>query len=238
MILTPVQTQKIKETALLRYPKEMCGVCTIDDFIELDNVSDHPENSFRFDPVQYARVIEQTVYIVHSHTKELSYVETYDLRTPSHKDFINQKRSGKPWLIVGCEGFEVSEPVLFPRSPSPELLGRPFIWYVNDCYTLVMDYYKFNLGIDLDIHDESFDWAKHRTESNLFEPFIEKWGFKQSSVDDLQNGDLIIISRHGLFANHLLIYHEGEVIHQLGISVQQPLSMYYTRINKVLRYVG
>lgn len=236
--LTPLQQQKIKEAALACHPFEMCGVCTVDDFIPLDNVSDNPEQSFKFAPLQYGRLIDQVVCIVHSHTKDIKDAEVYDLRTPSHKDMLNQKRSGKPWLIVGCEGHEVSEPVQIPREPSPDLLGRPFMWYINDCYTLAVDYYKFVLGIDIKLHDDAFNWADIENLNGVFDQYVEAYGFKQVSHENPQNGDLFVLSVRGMNANHLGIYHEGNLIHQDGISVELPLSVFQTRIARVLRYVG
>lgn len=238
MILNNVQKQKIKDATLSSYPCEMCGICTDDDFIQLDNVSDNPEKSFSIDPVQYAKVINTATCIVHSHCKNISEVETYDLRTPSQKDFISQKRSGKPWLIVGCEGHEVSDPIQLPRTPSPELLGRPFMWYINDCYTIVVDYYKYELGIDIKLHDNSFDWSQINTLSGVFDQHIKNYGFIDSSVDDLKNGDILIMSVRGMMHNHLGIYHNGNVIHQDGISVEVPYTSLQTRVNRVIRYAG
>jgi proteasome lid subunit RPN8/RPN11 len=236
--ITPKQQQKIKDAALDKHPLEMCGVCTIDDFIELTNVHEDPENSFAFDPIEYARAVDKTVFIVHSHTKSIHDFEVYDLRTPSHKDMINQKRTGKPWLIVGCEGHEVSDPVQIPRTPSNDLIGRPFMWYINDCYSIVVDYYKFYMGIDIKLHDDSFNWSDINTLNSVFNEHIENYGFKWSSLDDLQNGDILVLSTRELNATHLGIFHNGNVIHQDGVSVEQPLSVFHRRINGVLRYAG
>ena len=239
MKLTPLQSQKIIDATLSAWPLEMCGVCTDDDFIELRNVSDNPQRSFAFDPIEYGRLVESVTAIVHSHTKSIDEPEIYDLRTPSRKDRLNQRLSGKPWLIVGCEGEVVSEPVKLPRAPSDQYIGRPFMWFINDCYTLVQDYYLFERGISLMDHADEFDWGEGFIFDSLFYDYIEQAGFVEiDRQDGLKNGDLLILSRMGMSDNHLGIYHEGQVLHQEGLSVSVPASVFQNRISRVLRYVS
>lgn len=238
MILNPKQLQKIKDAALADYPNEMCGVCTVNDFVHLKNVSDSPEKSFKIAPAEYVIYVNNVTAIVHSHTRPVNKSDIFDLRTPSMADIDGQIKTGLPWVIVGCEGYEVSDPLIFPRTPSADLIGRPFIWYINDCYTLVMDYYKFNMGVDLPGHDINFDWGiEHRRLNNIFENYIESYGFSEVVIDDIKNGDVILLDNIGV-KNHIGVYHDGDIIHQLGISTKEHMTNYYTRINKVLRYVG
>lgn len=234
--LTLLQSQKIKDAALRRYPNEMCGVLTAEDFIELDNYAIDPSKSFSFDPVQYGRVVEQVVAIVHSHTKSINDPEHYDLRTPSRKDRLNQRTTNKVWLIVGTEGHEVSEPIQFPREPSSQYLNRPFMWFVNDCYTLVQDWYRFERGIELMDHADDFDPANMQIFSGIFEPYIAQAGFVEVTSGQPKFGDLLLLSAMGMLNNHLGIYDDGRVIHQLGLSVAEPYEAFLGKIHKVLRY--
>jgi hypothetical protein len=94
------------------------------------------------------------------------------------------------------------------------------------------------MGIDIKLHDDSFNWSDINTLNSVFNEHIENYGFKWSSLDDLQNGDILVLSTRELNANHLGIFHNGNVIHQDGVSVEQPLSVFHRRINGVLRYAG
>jgi proteasome lid subunit RPN8/RPN11 len=238
IVLTPLQQQKIKEAALAAYPEEMCGICTNDDFVELANMSIEPERSFSFDPVQYAKWIDQAICIVHSHNKKIEDPEIFDLRTPSKKDRLNQRQSNKPWLIVGCEGSEVSEPIQIPREPNNNYLNRHFMWFINDCYTLVQDYYRFEKNIILMDHSDDFDWSNPDVLSGVFEPYIKQAGFIPIDHAAIQDGDLVVLSAMRMMNNHLGIYDNGDILHQEGLSVRVPYSAFMGRVSRVLRYVG
>lgn len=237
MDITLKQQQLIKDHTLKCYPNEMCGVLTDTDFIPLQNCSIEPEKSFSFDPVDYAKLTNVTTAIVHSHCKKPEQFDLYDLRTPSPADIKSQKRSNKPWLIVGCEGMVVSDPIEIPRTPSSQYTGRRFMWFVSDCYTLVRDYYHFELGIDLPDHHPDFDWTNEAAIPHAFDPYINDYGFIDiETTDDMHNGDLLLLNANGLQFNHLGVYHNGEVIHQDGISRSVPFGHYIGRINRILRY--
>jgi proteasome lid subunit RPN8/RPN11 len=238
--LSALQIEKINTHALACYPQEMCGLLTADDFIPLENQATDSLRSFSIAPVDYARYAAPNgpcTAIVHSHCKPVERVDRIDLRTPSRADIAGQRRTSKPWLIVGCEGMTVSAPLWLPRTPSNQYTGRPFIWYVNDCYTLAQDYYRFELGIELPGHATDFDWADESRLAHAFDPYVADYGFVDlDSIDDMRNGDLLLLNSCGLQHNHLGVYHDGQIIHQDGISRSVPFSTYIGRINRVLRY--
>lgn len=237
IILSKLQKDKIEEATFKDYPNEMCGFLTKDDFIHVENTADNPEKSFKISTKDYVKWFSKAIAIVHSHTRDKKAREIFDLRTPSYADYINQKKTGKPWLIVGCEGMSVSSPVQFPRVRSQEYVGRTFQWFINDCYNLVQDYYWFELGIELkdSVITEGYD--KLRTIDGIFEPYITDYGFVEIPYEDLQENDLILVDNGGFTSNHLGIYTKGNILHQDLLSVSVPLVTYLGRIKKVLRYV-
>jgi proteasome lid subunit RPN8/RPN11 len=224
---------------LNNYPEESCGFVLKDDTIVFCyNLADDPEKAFKINPADYIKYSGEIKYIFHSHCVDPRKGKTLDPRTPSVADMTGQKVSGIPWLIFATEGWVVSEPIELPRTPSNDYLNRPFIWFINDCYTLVQDYYKFELGIELKpyiLHD----YTAVRKSDRVFEEFIEEYGFKESpNLDDLQNGDLFIIDNSGFTENHLAIYHEGSILHQGLLSCKEPIENYMYQIKRRLRYVG
>jgi len=239
IIVSEHQLKAIEEAALSVYPNEMCGFLTRDGFIRCENKADNPASEFRIDAVDYAKHHDKIVAVVHTHVPPRRY-SPLDPRTPSYTDVIVQRKSGIPWLIYACDGRRVGlEPVQLPRAPNPNYLNRPFIWWINDCYSIVQDYYRFELGIILPEHKIDVDHTNPTHMNDLFAGHIELFGFRETDVlDGIKNGDLLLLSNGGFRHNHLGIYHDGQVIHQLQLSVSQPLSDFYGRISKVLKYEG
>ena len=224
---------------LNNYPNEACGFILQDDtIIFCMNESETPEKSFKINPADYIKFAGQIKYIFHSHCVDPRKGKNLDPRTPSLADMEGQKVTGIPWLIFATEGWVVSDPIEIPRKASKDYLERPFIWFINDCYTLVQDYYKFELGIKLKeyiLHD----YKEIRKSDKVFEEFIEDYGFQEvQNLDDLQNGDLFIIDNSGFTENHLAIYHNGSLLHQGLLSCKEPIETYMGQIRKRLKYVG
>lgn len=221
------------------YPNESCGFILQDNSIVFCfNIAEDPEKAFKINPADYIKHIGKIKYLFHSHCVDTNRANPLDPRTPSVKDMEGQKLTGVPWLIFATEGWTVSDPITLPRTPNTNYLDRPFIWFINDCYTLVQDYYKFELAIELKpyiLHD----YTKVRKSDKVFDEFIEDYGFTELlTLDDLQNGDLFIIDNSGFTENHLAIYHEGCLLHQGLLSCKEPMENFMTQIKKRLRYVG
>jgi proteasome lid subunit RPN8/RPN11 len=230
------QLELIEQAALADYPNEMCGLLTKDGFIHTANLSDSPDKGFRISARDYAVHHSDTIAVIHTHIPD-RLAQVFDVRTPSYQDLIEQKRMGIPWLIFGCDGHNLSTPLQVPRVPNSQYLDRPFIWYVNDCYSLVQDYYRFELGIVLPDHKATKAFTEITRLNDLFSEHISDYRFTtHDTLDDLNNGDLLLLDNAGFKRNHLGIVHDGQVLHQGALSVMQPFSDFIGRINQVLKY--
>lgn len=243
IILNKKQKKAIEKHTLACYPEEMCGFLTADDFIPIENTAEDKEHSFKIDAIEFAKHNADIIAIVHSHTRPLKQAELFDLRAPSYQDYLNQKLTNLPWLIVGCESITVTDPIQFPRIRSNVYVGRPFQWFLNDCYNLVQDFYFFELGIELPESKISHDFLDLRVKNNIFDSAIdnyrfESYGFKEIDINNIQENDLLIIDQGGYKANHLGIYTQGKILHQAMVSAIVPFETFLGRIYKVLRYVG
>jgi proteasome lid subunit RPN8/RPN11 len=229
--------EKIAELALSRFPKELCGVLRSGEFIELENIAEEPETSFRFDPTQYIHYRDCDA-IIHSHTKKQKRAYRLDLRTPSRADRIGQIESNKPWGIIATDGISVMEPIWLPRTPNNTYLGRPFIWFINDCYTLVQDYYLFEFGIRLIDHALEFDYMQgHRLQDKVFEKYISAAGFvERDVVGELRKGELLLLNHAGVEQSHLGIYTGDTVLHQDILSTVVSTDRVYHKISRVLAH--
>lgn len=232
------QRQAILQEVHEKFPKEVCGFLTATDFIPLENISETPETSFKIDPIEYAIHIAVATSLVHTHNIPDRRKAPFDPRTPSYADFIAQKKTGLPWLIYGTDGQGLTESLQFPRIPNSTYLDRDFIWFINDCYTLVQDWYKFELGITLKDYILTQDYQSIRCLNDLFTNYIEDFGFNEVKLKDIRRGDLLLLDNAGFKRNHLGIFDGKNVLHQSTRSVIVPFETFIGRINKVLRYVG
>jgi cell wall-associated NlpC family hydrolase len=148
-----------------------------------------------------------------------------------------QKASGIPWGIVGCEGLTVSYPIWLPRQPKQKYLNRRFIWFIDDCYSLVQDYYLFELNIELPNHKATEDFEQLRNFNNLFDEHILEYGFCQLPIDTkLEKGDLLLLDNAGGKRNHLGIYTGTGILHQSLISKEESLEHFINKFHRVLRH--
>lgn len=240
MQLTNKQIELIKAEALIKYPEEMCGVLLEDTFIQLSNQHDDKLHNFKIlaeDLIPYLGSIKA---IVHSHTLKREKPDTQDPRTPSYEDVKAQQQTGVPFLIVATDGFNVTEPLEFPKPLGGTLIGRPFIWFIHDCYSLVQDYYYNEFGIVLPPHKAEVNFKDIRKCNNLFDTYLKDYGFKEvASLEDIKNGDLLLLD--GVQSgkrNHLGIYHNGKVLHQASMSIEVPLETFIGKIHCRLVYEG
>lgn len=239
MILQADILNKIHDEILLRYPEEACGVITEDDFIPMENTHETPLVAFRLESSTLLPYLGKIKGIAHSHCRDVRKPEVFDTRTPSLEDIENQKLAGVPYYIFATEGQTVSTPLILPRVKNNILLGRPFIWFINDCYTLVQDYYLFNLGISLPDHKADRDYKELKDFNNIFDSYVSEYDFIESSnLKDLKNGDLFLLDNAGGINNHLGIYHEGKILHQGMTSVEVPFEYFRGRLKKRFIYVG
>ena len=230
---------KIKEHILVSYPKEACGLILQDgSVIPLENIADEPEKSFKINPRELSPYLGRIQYIYHSHCRDIKQPEVFDLRTPSFSDILGQQKTGVPWLIFGTEGFGVTEPLQIPRIKNNNYLQRPFIWYINDCYSLVQDYYQFEFGIFLENHKAKEDYKDIRKLNNIFGEYIREYGFIEFPVKGhvFQKGDLVLLDSHGFEKNHLGIYEDGYILHQDTLSKKEKIEHFVDRIHLVLRH--
>lgn len=89
------------------------------------------------------------------------------------------------------------------------LLGRAYIHGVQDCYSLVRDYYSRELDIELPDFERADAWWEHENHEPLYEQNFKKAGFVavDKSVGNLQKHD-VILCRVGRthHVNHALIW--------------------------------
>ena len=218
-------------------PNESCGLLLNirgkEKYFPCRNLSQTSFQCFILDPEDYVRADNtgDIVAVVHSHPVTPP--------VPSQSDKVACEQSNLKWYIVNpkTESWGYLEPTGY-KAP---ILGREWAWGVTDCYTLVRDWYKEKLNINL------IDWHRPTTledfnKDPMFEKCAEETGFRELTPDEkLINGDLLFMSIFSNNLNHVAIFLDGDVLHHLTdrLSCKEPYSEWLLKCTgKRLRYVA
>ena len=194
-MLRPKIKKAILAHAKAEYPNESCGVIVGGEYIPCVNVAKDKRNFFEFDPIELVGAEKEgriDVY-VHSHPDGTT--------NPSVIDRIQMAFHGKPWMITDGTNIAKHEPDGYVAP----LLGREYYHGVLDCYSLVRDYYKRELNIDLANYKRNDVWWESADNKPLYMDNFAAEGFVE--VSDVQKHDLILCrlgrTEH---VNHALIF--------------------------------
>jgi proteasome lid subunit RPN8/RPN11 len=172
-------------------PKEACGVI-VDDRILIfgENIHPEPKDSFLLNPETYLQGTKEgkISYIIHSHIGASPEPGSHDITTCNLGDI--------PWIIVSTYPELWPDPVILtPGKHELPLEGRDWDYQRVNCYTLVQDYYRKELGITLPVFPPGpteEEWK--RPETNYFEENFRNAGFRRlASAEPLQKGDIIAV---------------------------------------------
>ena len=218
-------------------PKESCGLLLEikgkEKYFPCKNLSTYSQQCFIIDPDDFVKAEEtgNILAVIHSHPV-----------TPpiaSQADKISCENSDLPWHIVNpkTEQWGYYE----PSGYKPTLVGRPWVWGVTDCWSLVRDWYKQEKNIVLR------DWDRPTTpqqflEKPLFESCAWRTGFRELRTDEkLINGDVLLMSILSPTLNHVAIFLDGDVLHHLAdrISCKEPYNRWLLKCTgKRYRYAS
>lgn len=216
-------TAKLKKDIIAHaknsYPNECCGLIIGNCYHPCANIAKDPKNSFEIDPSDFVvlSALGEVQAIVHSHPNGEPL--------PSEADRVQMGLHGVPWVICGfgtsVTGDEYCQVKSHqPRPYSAPLIGRDYIHGVQDCYSLVRDYYWRECGIALSDYERDVDWWENPDSANLYVENFIKEGFVQVPISDIKKHDAIIcMVGRTYYPNHALIYLGDGVL----ISEQAPV---------------
>jgi proteasome lid subunit RPN8/RPN11 len=187
------------------HPNECCGLLyklgNKHGVICGRNIAEDPRHSFMLHPEDYQKAEDagEILALYHSHVDQPP--------TPSDPDKMMAEKNNLPIIIVSwpADTWDLYE----PAGWKAELIGRPFVYGVMDCWTLVQDYYKEKHGITLpDFQYEPQFWKKE----NLIEESLPKHGFVR--VSQLQEGDFLLMQLDTPMPSHCAVYvGDGMILH-------------------------
>lgn len=240
--------QKAKDHARQEYPKESCGLVVNDEYIAVFNKHPDPENHFEIDMAVYREYAEEDIQaIVHSHPNGPLH--------PTKTDAEQQIATAKPWIIIPLDDTRVGDPIVFgDEVPMAPLIGRKFMHYVADCYTLVRDTYRLGKDalkeqdvtdewpfdpIELDPFPRDDEWWKNA--DDLYNENYAKQGFVPVNQWEVLPGDIFLASINSDKYNHGgLLIAEGLLLHHLPhrLSRREPSGIWGRQAGLWIRYKG
>jgi|TARA_Y100001973_G_scaffold106316_1_gene183452 proteasome lid subunit RPN8/RPN11 len=208
--------------AKIEDPKECVGLLLNirgkEKYFPCRNLSMTAHQCFIIDPEDYVKADNtgEIKAIVHSHPVTPPF--------PSEADKLGCEQSKLPWHIVNpkTEQWGYYEPCGY----KPPLKGRPWVWGVTDCWSLVRDFYKEEKNIELLDYERPVT-PQEFNDVPLFERYAERTGFKELDPNEtLKNGDILLMSIMYNTLNHVAIFLDGDVLHHLTdrLSCKEPYS--------------
>jgi proteasome lid subunit RPN8/RPN11 len=203
---------ELRKHALTNVPKECCGFILgapphfeEPEIWPCDNLSNVPEKSFEISPQKHLMAINtgRLIAYYHSHPEgpaEFSESDKHHSEVVGLASFLYSLKEDK--LSYYC-----------PKSLETPLEGRNFTMHVHDCLTLVLDYYKVHLGIDLEYVEHTKDDLQ--AGFPLQDALLAQNGLRQ--VNERRRHDIVVMALNDFgLPNHFAIYlGDGRILHQL-----------------------
>lgn len=228
MIVTDKLLEEVKAHVNSSPKREICGLIVSHKrknmYVPCTNVS-QGENEFIISAEEYADISDKykVIAVVHSHINSNA--------NPSQADLISIEQNKLPFLIVNypLNTWTWTEPTGY-KAP---YIGRQFVHGITDCYAMLVDYYKRELGLDIKDYKRQPEWWIKG--DNLYLDNFEDAGFIQ--VDNLQKNDIIIMQVASPVPNHCAIYLGDNIIlhHVMGrVSSRDVYGGYWRKITSII----
>ncbi len=234
---------QIAAQAEAAYPNECCGFVIRRGqharVFPVRNMSVNPRTEFHGAPEDIAAAEDEGELLMAYH----SHPNLSPMHGPADK--TDAERNQLPSLVMSWPSGDCE--MYFPNGWKADLLGRPFVHGVLDCFALVKDRLAQD-GIIIEEFEREDDWWVELKDSNgnLVRPHKDyymdnftKWGFRK--VETLQPLDCILIQMpNSPVANHCAVYEgDGIMIHHPPgrISVRQPYFVnrgYYSKATRAI----
>lgn len=255
--------QKAKEHARREYPRESCGVIVEEDgtfvYVPSENLAKPPESHVEDDPDCACQlcsfVLDPKLQIAHEgRIRMILHSHPDGPIHPSKADAEAQIKSGLAWGVIPLDEDRTGNPIVWGGdTPMAPLVGRPFMHYISDCYTLIRD--TFELGreklVEQGVTEWPYDplilphWPRNDCwwvdgEDHYLDNYRE-WGFEEIRPSEVRPGDVFLIKiksdklNHGgmLIGNNLILHHLPD-----RLSRREPASIWGRNADMWIRYTG
>lgn len=217
-------TSDYKAYFISKYPEEAAGYLKDGKFYELENLAEGDKRTEC--SVHPSFLLNDPDVFVHSHTTGWCIQpDDFDARSPSYQDLKSQAETGIEWAIATTDG-ETCSDLLYWGNPKnrPPLLGRDFIYNLQDCFALLQDHLYSELGVSIPTVPRNKFW--HEEGQNLVQDHFRELGFTEVELNDLQPNDVLLYAVRDPVVRHIGIY----------LGNNQVLSHWYNRLSAIENY--
>ncbi|CAO3459800.1 Phage tail assembly protein [Azospirillum argentinense] len=243
-MFTPRCIAAMQAHAVAAFPHESCGVVVRGRYVPLVNRHADPANHFLISDDDYRRHAGRLQAVVHSHPWRAGDPESDRIPPwPSLADMEGQLATAVPWVIIPTDGAVAGQPVVWgDGAPVPPLKGRPFVHGVTDCYSLIRDYYRLELGIALpEKAREKGWWDPEGRAENLYLENYRRAGFAPVAPEAARVHDVVLLTVLSPVHNHGGVVRPGGLIlHHLEdrLSREEPLGRWLRMNPLFLRHAA
>lgn len=229
---------------LAQYPNEACAYVVDGNLYPVTNHSTTPEVTFEVDCVDRvkAHALGNVEAFLHSHPYKLETSKQDDFPSwASSSDMQSWIADNIPWGIVATDGEGLSSMVWYDDSLEAiePFEGREFISGKNDCYSIIRDYYRVELGITLVNGVRGMYWWNNG--EDLYERNFERAGFVEIPLEEITVNDVLLMRLEGPVISHAaVVTATNEILHHCirRLSGYDSLSKWSRQIVKAIRYKG
>jgi proteasome lid subunit RPN8/RPN11 len=243
--------QPITAAAAAAFPNEAIGLVIepagapgTEEFLECQNIHHKPRKHFEYLKSDWdaAEARGKILYMWHTHPNALA--------NPCWDDMATSEAWDLPVVVYATPADQW-------RSYAPEgwiapLYDRPFVYGVLDCRTLVIDYFKTELGIDIPYQYYPENWWVHKRDDagNLIErapelmvESVESSGFVFIDRSDIRKYDVPLMRVTDGAVCHCGVYlGDGQLLHHFAdqksrkVSYRINVPFYGTATEYVVRH--
>jgi proteasome lid subunit RPN8/RPN11 len=230
----------IKKHAAEAEPNEACGFIVLqnDKFkcIKCKNISTTPNLTFEISCKEYLNIkntYDKIYYIYHTHPLNSNCFDFSD------QDKYCSESLAVPIILYNLKNNEIKiyeEPEL-----KKDYIGRFFEIGINDCLSLVEDYFRNELNFIINFYEnwkeirknlnKNLISAKEVGENIIKDKIFEKNGFKNIKDENLIKNDILVIN--AIYNKHFAIYlDQNKILHQpiFGFSKIENYCNFYNHV--------
>jgi len=184
-------------------PHEACGLVGIykgkEKYYPCKNLAEALEDQFIINPDDWIKTEDEAeiIAVFHSHPNHPSTASDADLASCEYLDL--------PFYIVTpeTENWSYYEPSGYKKG----LIGREWKWNIQDCWSLIEDWYKDKRNIFIE-HWPRPKSPKEFSQNPLFEYALPKLGFQDLKNNvDLEKGDVLLMDTNNTGTlDHVALY--------------------------------
>jgi proteasome lid subunit RPN8/RPN11 len=206
----------IRAEGVVNFPNESCGLIIAKGkksvVVVCQNISEHPRNQFLISAESQASAAEQgeIIGVWHTHINIPAVA--------SEADRAGCELTGVPWFIVAIYQNEIGEfsfsalTIVEPTGFEMPYIGRPYVFGVFDCWSLVRDYYKREYAVDLSFGPRIPNFWES---DDLLGKSWQGEGFISLIDQEAKPGDVFLIQMtDSKNCSHVAVYvGEGRILH-------------------------